>query len=650
MYTELYNRPNPKQWLKRLRMVISIILLTILTNSIQAQDRFAELSNQLQVLATEVPGLDKKVDLSASKMPIQEFFRTLAVANKLNITVDPTFSLLVSNTFSDISVQDILVFMCREYSLEIVITGRIISIGKYIPPKEFQEVKPLIIKWDSTNQTLSMDLQNDSLLKVIREITRLTGQNVIFTPDIQGKLVSIFVRQDSLNDALEKMAISNNLAVTRKDDFFVFYDESKTTVNKSQPGITGSTVPPRPAPTFTSTGPLFPFQAKSVGDISLNATGIPIADVINTISPAVKVNYFIYSELKEPVTVNLAHVTYEELLENIMNGTKYSYRQEKGIYLIGDRDQEGVRGVKVIKMKYRSVTDLGKVIPDKLKKEVTIQEFPDLNSLILSGSSTVIREIGDFLSQIDEVVPLVLIEVIIINFQNGYTLSTGLSAGIGDKPVTTTGTVGPGVDITLGASSINSLISSLNGAGLFNLGKVTPNFYISLKLLEDQGVVKVRSTPKLSTLNGHEAIMKISKTEYYLEETSQIFANASTTQTKVKQYKPVNADFSIIITPLVSADEQITMQVKVDQSDFTGGRLAPDAPPNQVSRSFTSLIRVRNEEMILLGGLDEGTMKDSGSGIPVLSRIPILKWIFSSRNRVRNENKLSIFIKPTIIF
>jgi len=71
--------------------------------------------------------------------------------------------------------------------------------------------------------------------------------------------------------------------------------------------------------------------------------------------------------------------------------------------------------------------------------------------------------------------------------------------------------------------------------------------------------------------------MKITKTEYYLEETSQIFANSSTTQTKTKQYKSVNADFSITITPLVSADEQITMQVKVDQSDFTGDRLAADA-------------------------------------------------------------------------
>jgi len=75
------------------------------------------------------------------------------VANKLNITVDPTLSLMVTNTFSDVSMRDVLVFLCREYNLEVVITGRIISIGKYIVPRSIQEVKHLIINWDSAGQS-----------------------------------------------------------------------------------------------------------------------------------------------------------------------------------------------------------------------------------------------------------------------------------------------------------------------------------------------------------------------------------------------------------------------------------------------------------------------------------------------------------------
>ena len=87
----------------------------------------------------------------------------------------------------------------------------------------------------------------------------------------------------------------------------------------------------------------------------------------------------------------------------------------------------------------------------------------------------------------------------------------------------------------------------------------------------------------------------------------------------------------------------------MEQSDFTA-RISPQAPPGSVSRKFTSMIRVGNEEMVLLGGLEEKGVNDSGSGVPLLSRIPVLKWLFSSRTRSYNKTKLNIFIKPTILY
>ena len=59
---------------------------------------------------------------------------------------------------------------------------------------------------------------------------------------------------------------------------------------------------------------------------------------------------------------------------------------------------------------------------------------------------------------------------------------------------------------------------------------------------------------------------------------------------------------------------------------------------------------IKNGEMILLGGLDELKKEDSGSGTPLLSRIPIIKWFFSSRKKGKNNSKLHIFIKPTVVY
>ncbi|MCE3229881.1 MAG: type and secretion system protein, partial [Bacteroidetes bacterium] len=65
---------------------------------------------------------------------------------------------------------------------------------------------------------------------------------------------------------------------------------------------------------------------------------------------------------------------------------------------------------------------------------------------------------------------------------------------------------------------------------------------------------------------------------------------------------------------------------------------------------FKSLVRVKNGEMIMLGGLEENQTNNSGSGLPLISRIPILKWIFGNRTKAKSENKLTIFIKPTVIY
>lgn len=54
--------------------------------------------------------------------------------------------------------------------------------------------------------------------------------------------------------------------------------------------------------------------------------------------------------------------------------------------------------------------------------------------------------------------------------------------------------------------------------------------------------------------------------------------------------------------------------------------------------------------MILLGGLDELKKENSGTGTPLLSRIPVIKWFFSSRKKGKSTSKLHIFIKPTVVY
>jgi type IV pilus assembly protein PilQ len=162
--------------------------------------------------------------------------------------------------------------------------------------------------------------------------------------------------------------------------------------------------------------------------------------------------------------------------------------------------------------------------------------------------------------------------------------------------------------------------------------------------------VKINSTPLLSTLNGNEAKMSIGETRYYEENLTNVIPGQTTTTVQSKTFKPLNADFSMSINPIVSGDEQITLSIAVKQSSFTNQSGGKGSPFNTTSRDFQSLIRVKNQEMIMLGGLDNENKNETSSGVPVLSRIPVIKWFFSSRNKTKSRSKLTIFIKPTVIY
>ncbi|MCF8229282.1 MAG: hypothetical protein K9J24_10070 [Bacteroidales bacterium] len=621
--------------------IIPLIIALFWGMSVYAQDRIDSLEIRLDTISNEIPALKHEIDLSVSKISIQEFIRSMANLTDLNISISPDIQVNVTNNFADVPVKDVLLFLCREYDLDLVITGNIISVIKYRPPVKEYVSKPLQIIYYPEDTTIDLNLRNDSLVRVARRITEISGINVICPPELNSKLVSLFVRKVHLLNALDKLALANNLELTEKDKVFIFNSlyEAQLPGSGQNRNRQSQRVP----------GSEFIYTARDKQNIDVYAVEMPIGQVIAEISKELDENYFLLSDLTGNINLNLEKASYEEFLAKVFNGTSITYIKQDGVYLIGDRLVEGLRETKIVPLQYRSIVDLTSVIPENLKKDVTIIEFVDMNSFILSGSAPAIRELEYFISDIDKTVPLVLIEVIIIDNQTGYAINTGITAGVSDKPVQSGGKLYPGIDYTFNSESINKLLNSFNGFGLMNLGKVNPNFYLTIQAMEEAGLVKVRSTPKLSTLNGHEATLSIGNTEYYLEERTDFIVNQSTSQKTTAIYKSVTAEFKLVIQPVVSGDDHITLNVSVDQSDFTG-RISKQAPPGQVSRSFSSLIRIGNEEMVLLGGLEEKTIKNTGSGWPLLSRIPILKWLFSSQSRENQDNKLNIFIKPTVIY
>jgi type IV pilus assembly protein PilQ len=620
----------------------------------KSQDRFAILEQKLIEVGKSSPGLNEKVDLSINGASIQEYIRAIAVNNNLNVNVDPTIEVKITNNFSKVTAQEVFMFLCKSYNLDINFVGPIMSFVKYtapISPVKVASAKKINVTYEPTASLLSFDLQNDTLSSATKEITKQTGKNIIFSPDLAGKIINGYVQNSPINSALEKLAFANDMKVSvTPDNFYIFEKkapvalDSKNSntpygVNNQNFGLTNSN-------TKNNSNVIV-----KDGLISVDAQNVAISDLVNTASRELNKQYFLFNELKGNATLKLVDATYDDFLKLIFNGTDFTFKKEGEIYLFGDRNLEGLRLSKLIILKNRTIDKVLEFIPTELKKGVDIKTFTDLNGLIVSGSQPRIKEMEDFVRQIDLVVPVVHMEVIIVDVRKSNTISTGISAGIGTKPAAaTSGGLVPQVDLSLNATAINNLLSGMNGIAGINLGSVTPNFYLTLKALEEQGALKIRSTPQIAMLNGHEAKLKVGSTVYYLEVQNNLINNVgNTTVSQSQQYKSLDADMLITLSPQISGDEQITMTIGVTQSSFTE-RISETAPPGKLNRDFQSLVRVKNGEMIMLGGLEENSTSNSGKGLPLISRVPVLKWIFGNRTRSKSENKLTIFIKPTIIY
>lgn len=634
--------------------LIIILFLSLVVSTSFAQDRFAILEQKLIEVSKSSPGINEKVDVSFTGSTIQEFIRAIGVNNNLNVTVDPTIDVKISNNFSKVTASEVFLFLCKNYSLDINFVGPIMSFVKYTAPISPVKVstKKLNVGFEPTGNLLSFDFNNDTLASAAKEITKLSGKNIIFSPELSGKLVSGYVQNSPINNALEKLAFANDMKISiTPDNFYVL--EKKQIVNDPKNNTAG---PNGTNSNFNLTSSSSNAKSTNViikdGLVSADVQNVPILDLVNSASKDLGKNYFLFSDIKGNATVKIVDASYDDFLRLLFNGTDYTFKKEGEVYLFGDRNLEGLRQSKLITLKNRTIDKVLDFIPADLKKGVDLKTFVDLNGLIVSGSQPRINEIEAFLRQIDLVVPMIHIEVIIADVRKSNTISTGITAGIGTKPAaTTSGSLIPQIDLSLNAASINNLISGINGLGIINLGNVTPNFYLTLKALEEQGALKLRSTPQIATLNGHEAKLKVGSTVYYLEVQNNVInsGNTNPTVTQSQQYKSLDADLSISINPQVSGDEQITMSIGVTQSSFTE-RISNTAPPGKLNRDFQSLIRVKNGEMIMLGGLEENSTSNSGKGLPLISRIPVLKWIFGNRTKSKSENKLTIFIKPTIIY
>lgn len=629
--------------MKKIYLLICVGLLCCICGDLHAQssetERIAQVRARLDTLILRDTTYLSEVDLSVGQVSLSELLRSVAQVGGVNLSVQDGANLLVSCNFSRARIADLILFLCEQYGLDIRVVGNIVSIFPYQAPIAPPPVPSIV--YNRADSTLSYDLIAVPLREVARRLTDSSGVNLIVPQTLYDRPISGYVSSMPFSEALSVLAEINKLEVAPVKGNGAWMFAEPIPVGGGQPSTVQNYVRRRQfAPAQLA--------IDSMGRITAMIDRGNIYDIILDVCEQLKLDYFFITPVNAQTCIYLKNTDVKTLFDLLLTGTAYTYYEEGGVYMFGEAKREGIFSTRIIPMRYRTVDKLIDVIPENLKKGVQIAAFGDLNSMIASGDQRHVARVEQFLHEIDKTVPLITIEVMIVDASKDVILEAGLGLGVGTSPTQTSGTLSPGIDMTLGSGAVNNLVDKVNGLGIIRLGKVTPNFYASLKAMEENGTIELRSTPKLSTLNGHEAVLSSGEMQYYKETNNTYMGTQNPVQSTSYVWKSVEANMTLSITPYVSEDGHITMTIDLSQSEFTD-RTEKEAPPGTTTRSFRSMVRVRNEEMVLLGGIDRQSHEKSSQGLPFIARIPVLKWIFGMHKNNKQERRLNVFIKPTVI-
>jgi len=195
---------------------------------------------------------------------------------------------------------------------------------------------------------------------------------------------------------------------------------------------------------------------------------------------------------------------------------------------------------------------------------------------------------------------------------------------------------------------------SLNIGHQSNRGKGDINSVI--EALSEQGNVKIISQPKVRTLNNQPAMIKVGvdKTFFRKEQSTTTGTATTTASTDVPQV--VTEGIVLAITPQISADGWIMMDISpvitrvssVTEVKDAAGTVQSSAPNLEI-RQASSLVRARDDSTIILGGLIQDTISKTDRGVPFLEDLPLLGPFFKGVSRIKKKTELVIFITPHLV-
>ena len=412
--------------------------------------------------------------------------------------------------------------------------------------------------------------------------------------------------------------------------------------------------------------------------ISLDFQQADITNILRLIAEVSGFNIVVGEGVKSKVTMKMVNVPWDQALDMLlkMNGLGM-FRQGSIVWvdslanLSKQQDEEArARDSKtkaepvidrVFYIRHIPAQELMQSLRQNLSSRGRMQFNNGSNALVVQDTESQLAVIKQLVDGLDLEVPQVQIEARIVQADTVYARGMGIQWGFKTSQFSPSGfhlvgnpTGAFGQAAGTGSSTIERTflvnlpaqvggLPAVPGIG-WTFGKLADGFGLDMRLSAGEllGLTKVIAAPKITTLDKREA--KISQGESIPFQTTSLQGTQTTF---------VDANLELNVTPQITSRDpneeykRILMRVRATRN-AVGARSNP-AGPSIDRREATTQVIVRDGETMVIGGVFVDTQSNNVQGVPYLSRMPVIGWLFKNKSESVGKQELLIFLTPSIV-
>jgi type IV pilus assembly protein PilQ len=416
--------------------------------------------------------------------------------------------------------------------------------------------------------------------------------------------------------------------------------------------------------------------------VDFNVKDIDIKNLLGAIAEISKRNIIVADDVKGTVTIKLRNVPWDQALDIILKSKGLgredigniirvapidTLRAEQKAAAEAYRNRQSVEPLKVrlIPVNYAKADALTAQLKDALSERGSVTVDTRTNTLIVKDVQEALLRAEGIVRNLDTQTPEVLIEARIVEAATSFSRSAGIQWGgnVSFAPTfgNPTGLIFPNLlavagaadDATaptaglLGVGTPNFAVNmpapiGLNSGGglgfVFGSAGGSANLNLRLSAAENSGTIKTVSSPRVVTVDNVDASISQGVSIPF----SQTSAAGVTTTF-------IEARLELRVTPHVTQEGSIQMRINATNNQPNPQLTGSNGQPSISRREAKTEVLVRDGETTVIGGIYTRRNSEAWNEVPVLSKIPVLGWLFKKKAVTDDRTELLIFITPRIV-